>query len=97
MIGLGAYLWLIGASLLAGYRGYRRCLKALPGSGSKCFLELYLGSFLALIGFSLAGLFEANWLDTEVQRLALLFVATPFILDAQEGRLGPDAAPNVGQ
>jgi len=93
MIGLGAYLWLIGASLLAGYRGYRRCLKALPRPGSKCFLELYLGSFLALIGFSLAGLFEANWLDTEVQRLALLFVATPFILDAQEGRLGP----RVGQ
>ena len=93
MIGLGAYLWLIGASLLAGYRGYRRCSKALPRPGGKCFEELYLGSFLALIGFSLAGLFEANWLDTEVQRLALLLVATPFILDAQEGGLGP----RVGQ
>ena len=93
LIGLGAYLWLIGASLLASYRGYCGCLKAPHRPGEKCFEELYLGSFLALIGFSLAGLFEANWLDTEVQRLALLLVAMPFILGAQKARLGP----GVGQ
>lgn len=92
VIGLGAYLWLIGASLLAGYRGYRRCLRDTR-PGSKRFEELYLGSFLALIGFSLAGLFEANWLDTEVQRLALLLIATPFILDTQ----GSSLDPGVGQ
>ncbi|MCP4204890.1 MAG: hypothetical protein GY769_23525 [bacterium] len=94
LVGLGAYLWLIGAALLAAYRGYRRCLDepGRPGVG-RCFEELYLGSFLALIGFSLAGLFEANWLDTEVLRLTLVLMATPFILTVQEGEIGS----SVGQ
>lgn len=89
LVGLGAYLFLIGASLRAGYRGYRGCSKVESETCGKRFEELYLGSFVALIGFSLAGLFEANWLDTEVQRLALLLVATPFILDVQGDRSDP--------
>ncbi len=92
LIGLSAYLWLIGSGLLAAYRGYRRSQENAVHRTAVRLQELYLGSFLALIGFSLAGLFEANWLDTEVQRLALMVLATPFLLDGPES----DAA-HVGQ
>jgi hypothetical protein len=34
----------------------------------------------ALFAFSVAGLFENNWGDTEVQRLALLLLAAPYCL-----------------
>lgn len=94
LLGLGAYLWLIGASLWAGLRGYRACRVSGDRSrDSGSFEELYLGSFLALIGFSLAGLFEANWLDTEVQRLALLLIAMPFLLQVWHA----EAGSSVGQ
>lgn len=83
LIGLGAYLWLLGSALLASYRGYRKCSRASPPMASPRYEELFLGSFLALVGFSLAGLFEANWLDTEVQRVALFLIAVPFLLKAQ--------------
>ena len=33
-----------------------------------------------LIGFNLAGLFEANWRDTEIQRLVLFLLAVPLCL-----------------
>jgi hypothetical protein len=36
---------------------------------------------LALLAFNVAGLFEANWRDTEVQRLLLFVLAMPFILE----------------
>jgi O-antigen ligase len=84
LIGLGAYLWLIGTALVAAHRGYRRWVDKSDRGAAKCFEELYLGSFLAVIGFSLAGLFEANWLDTEVQRILLLLLAIPFVLKVQE-------------
>ncbi len=93
LVGLGAYLWLVGAGLLSAYRGYRRCRGEPAGSRAGYSEEIYLGCFLALLGFSLAGLFEANWLDTEVQRFTLLLLATPFLLAAQEAEIGS----SVGQ
>lgn len=80
LVGLGAYLWLIGAALVAAYRGYRDA--GVGSSGADSSEEVFLACFLALVGFSVAGLFEANWLDTEVQRPVLFLLAVPFILRA---------------
>ena len=76
LLSLAAYLWLMGAALVVAYRGYRRARRRCDGDE-----DLYLGAFLALVAFNLAGLFEANWHDTEVQRLVLFLVALPFLLD----------------
>ena len=46
---------------------------------------------VALIAFSIAGLFENNWGDTEVQRLVLFLLAVPFCLEADEA-----GAPAIG-
>src|SRR5262249_41752131 len=61
--------------------------------------DLYLGTILALVGFNVAGLFEYNWGDIEVQRLALLVMALPFCLEAasgMEGRRALQSAPSPG-
>jgi hypothetical protein len=49
-----------------------------------------MGMLLALLAFNLAGLFENNWGDTEVQRPALLLLAIPFCLAV--GREGEEEA-----
>jgi hypothetical protein len=36
---------------------------------------------LALVALNIAGIFEANWRDTEVQRWALFLLAVPVCLD----------------
>lgn len=78
LLSLAAYVWLLGATLLLGYRGLRRELDA--GNGQA---ELWLGAFTALLAFCLAGLFEDNWRDTEVQRVALFVMALPYCLEAR--------------
>lgn len=90
LLSLGAYLWIIGGTLLLGYRGLRRELAA--GNGRS---EIWLGAFAALVAFSLAGLFEDNWRDTEVQRVALFVIALPYCLRAAE--LEPTEAPDEPQ
>ncbi len=72
---LAAYLWLMVAGLALAWRGYRR-----EGSEGGDRADLYLGVILAVVGFNLAGLFEANWRDTEVQRLMLFLLAIPLCL-----------------
>ncbi len=72
---LSVYLALLGSSTLAAWRGFRR-----GGSGA----ELHLGVLGALAAFALAGLFENNWGDTELQRVVLLLLAAPFVLETQE-------------
>ncbi len=77
---LAAYLWLMAAGIALAYRGYRR------GGGARGEqADLYLGVFLALVGFNLAGLFEANWRDSEIQRLVLFLLAVPLCLPASDG------------
>ncbi len=72
---MAALVWLMGGALIVAYRGYRveaRASGHTPG--------LFLGALLALAAFNLAGLFEYNWGDTEVQRVALFLVALPWAL-----------------
>lgn len=69
----GAFAWLMAAAGWAAYRGYRRERRARSGNS-----DLYLGAFGALVAFNIAGLFEFNWGDTEVQRLALFMIALPY-------------------
>jgi O-antigen ligase len=42
--------------------------------------SLWVGTLGGLLAFHLAGLFEYNWGDTEVQRIALFLVVLPFVL-----------------
>jgi len=76
---LASYLWLTGASMAAAWRGFRR-----EGGRSGRRADLYVGAMLALLAFNLAGLFENNWGDTEVQRPVLFVLAIPFCLRAGE-------------
>lgn len=74
---LAAYLWLMGAALLLAWRAYRR-----EGGPRGPRADLYVGGILVLVGFNLAGFFEANWQDTEVHRLVLFLMAMPLCLEA---------------
>lgn len=75
---LAVYLALLGTALATAWRGFR-------AGGSAA--DLHLGALGALVAFAVAGLFEHNWGDSEVQRLILLLVAVPVALGA--GRGGP--------
>lgn len=81
LLSLATYVWLMGAAWVLAYRGYRRTVR-LGGRSA----DLYLGVLLVLVGFNVAGLFEANWRDTEVQRLVLFVLAIPLCLMAARGR-----------
>lgn len=72
---LAAYLALMAAPLVAAARLYRR-----QGGRHGPRADLLVGVMAALVAFNVAGLFEFNWGDTEVQRLALFVVALPFCL-----------------
>lgn len=78
---LAAYIWLMAAPIALAIRRYRA-----EGGAAGPRADLYLGTVLALAGFNLAGLFEYNWGDTEVQRLALFLLAIPFCLEMKERR-----------
>lgn len=88
---LASFLALLGVALARAWRGYRSDLALRPATsenGSRA--DLWLGVTAALVALSVAGLFEHNWGDTEVQRVALLLLAAPFCLDIgrppQEGQ-----------
>jgi O-antigen ligase len=90
---LGAYLVLM---LLAAWTAWRRFLDEGGFEGPRA--DLYVGMVLALVAFNVAGLFEDNWGDTEVQRYVLFLLAVPWCLDdrpaARPDRLAePSAAP----
>jgi len=74
LLALLLILGLPAARALAGYRreGGRRGPRA----------DLWLGVLGALVAFAVAGLFEDNWGDVEVQRLVLLLLAVPYGLGA---------------
>ncbi len=79
---LAAYLAL---TLLALGVAWRRWLWEGRFAGPRA--DLLTGVVVALVAFNVAGLFENNWGDTEVQRLALFLLALPFCLRDPE----PDA------
>ncbi len=72
---LAAYLALLAGSAAVAWRRYVR-----EGGKAGPRADLYIGMLLALLAFNLAGLFENNWGDTEVQRPALFLLAIPFCL-----------------
>ncbi len=79
LLSLAAYLWLMVAGLGLTYRGYRH-----HGGGDGESADLYVGVLLALVGFNVAGLFEANWRDSEIQRLVLFLLAVPLCLSSPD-------------
>lgn len=72
---LVALLALMAASFTAAWRLYRR-----EGGRRGPRADLWMGALGALVAFNVAGLFEHNWGDTEVQRLALFVVVMPFLV-----------------
>jgi putative inorganic carbon (hco3(-)) transporter len=99
---LGAFLALLAGSAWLAVRRYRR-----EGRGAGPRADLYLGVLAALLAFCLAGLFENNWGDTEVQRVVLFLLAVPYCLndrlsdrpnDRPADRLpGTSVAPRLGR
>lgn len=79
LLSVGAYLWLMIAALWLCYRNYQR-QGGLDGPRA----DLYLGVMLALVALNVAGVFEANWRDTEIQRWALFLLAVPVCLGNRE-------------
>lgn len=73
-----AYLGMVGLALARGWRRYRR-----EGGRHGPRADLLLGLMVALVAFNLAGLFEHNWGDTEVQRPVLFLMAAPFCLSSR--------------
>lgn len=74
---VSAFVVLLLTALAAALRGVRRGGPAV---------DLHLGLFGAVAAFAIAGLFEDNWGDTEVKRLALFLIAAPFCLAATDER-----------
>jgi O-antigen ligase len=82
---LAAYLALLAGSAAVAWRRYVR-----EGRDAGPRADLYVGMLLALLALNLAGLFENNWGDTEVQRPALFLLAIPFCLGAGGARTDTD-------
>ncbi len=72
VVGLASYLWLMVAAALLAVRALRR-----GGEGR----DVALATLLAVLAFNVAGLFEANWRDTELQRWMLFLLAAPACLE----------------
>jgi O-antigen ligase len=70
-----AYLAMVGFAFAGSWRRFRR-----EGGFHGPRADLYLGVLLVLVGFNVAGLFEHNWGDTEVQRHVLFLLALPFCM-----------------
>jgi len=81
---LAVFLTLYVSALATAVRGFRR-------GGADA--DLHLGALGALVAFAVAALFENNWGDTEVQRLALFVLALPFSVAAPANDGAADAAP----
>ena len=83
---LAAYLAMTVVAAAAAWRGYVR-----EGGRRGPRADLYMGVLLALLAFNLAGLFENNWEDAEVQRPILFVLALPFCLRGAESEAQPPA------
>ena len=85
---LASFLALLGVAVQRAMRRFRE-----EGGVAGPRSDILLGIVLALVGFCIAGLFEDNWGDTEVQRLVLFLLAVPFCLPGRgPGALEPDDA-----
>ncbi|HVS03000.1 MAG TPA: O-antigen ligase family protein [Thermoanaerobaculia bacterium] len=86
-----AYLALMGLP-------WQRAMRSLAAEGGHHGprADLLLGVLTVLIGFNVAGLFENNWGDTEVQRLVLFTVALPFVVGRWAGAASQEPLPDGG-
>ena len=73
IIGFAGWLGLLLVGAYAAWRRYRD-----EGGRSGPNADLWVGALAALLAFAVAGLFEDNWGDAEVRRLALVALALPF-------------------
>jgi O-antigen ligase len=78
--GLPALAAYVAMTLVAAVAAWRWFVREGGRRGPRA--DLYVGMILALLAFNLAGLFENNWGDTEVQRPVLFLLALPFCLHA---------------
>jgi O-antigen ligase len=93
LTGLLAYLALMSVALAAAWRRFRA-----EGRHRGPRADLLLSAFVGLIAFNVAGLFEHNWGDTEIQRLVLFLLILPFVSDqAGDGEWVPAAALEVSE
>jgi len=76
---LASYLGLTLAAMGLAWRRFRQ-----EGGTRGPRADLWIGAVLAILAFNVAGLFENNWGDAEVQRTALFALAIPFCLEAAE-------------
>lgn len=81
VLGLLAWLALFGTGLWTAGRRFRAEGGRYGGRS-----ELWIGAVGALVAFLVAGLFEDNWGDAEVRRLALFALAVPFCAVGGTGR-----------
>jgi O-antigen ligase len=72
---LAAFLALLVGSAGVALRGFRR-----EGGHTGARADLWVATLLCVVAFSIAGLFEDNWNDTEVQRILLVMLALPVCL-----------------
>lgn len=80
LLSLVAFGALLAVPVAVAWRGLRAAERAGGGPA-----DLHLGVMAAVLGFAVAGLFENNWGDVEVQRVLLAVLAMPFCLAAEDG------------
>ncbi len=79
LVGLGAYLAILAVFVVYAARALRG-----PERASR---PAVAGCLLAVVGVSVAGLFEYNWGDAEVWILTLMCLASPFALVPAEQKI----------
>ena len=72
------YLWLMATALRLALRSF---VESRNRSASRADLDMLV--VISVVAFNVAGLFEANWRDTEIQRLMLFLLAIPGCLDSR--------------
>jgi O-antigen ligase len=70
VIGLAAYFAMLAVFMVYAYQSFRR-----PDAASRPALA---GCMIAIVGVTVAGLFEYNWGDAEVWILTLACLAVPY-------------------
>ena len=91
LIGLVAFLFLVGSIIVMGWRAYAR-QRAEP------LKSLTLGCWLGLVGFLIGGLTQYNWGDAEVALVwwaivGLMMRVSNFVEETEKRALSETAAP----
>jgi len=89
--GLPELAALLALMLLVCGTSWRRFVDEGGFAGPRA--DLLVGVVLALVAFSVAGLFEDNWGDTEVQRFVLFLLAVPWCLELRRSAAALDERP----